>query len=405
MPSKEVIDSRYKNPDNDLRGPYYVTDLTSPLDRPNLRYEWHGKSPPEGRSWRFNRERLDELEREGRIFFPPVGLPRLKRYLAEASEELWELLTSLSKEDSDTEISFVQKAFPRLLRTLDYAENETFYEYGRGRLRADVVLSRSIEEKPWVIVEAKGRKAKNVADWAYQLRRYLAEFDCEKGFVLSPELIILVVGENTEFIDLKKLTPAKAAEILGLFDRNAQGEALPRSDGRRSRLADLIESVESAETNDAKGRSLEILARFLFDDIAPLKSKYGNLKTRSSEIDLVVEYDRSKGHLPLFEELGRFSLIECKNWNKPVGVGPVRDFIGKLQKCNIKLGIIFSKSGFTGVDAGLDAVREIQSVFDRNGIFVLTFSLDDVRSISDGQAFIEALDRKADILRFDAQSL
>jgi len=134
-----------------------------------------------------------------------------------------------------------------------------------------------------------------------------------------------------------------------------------------------------------------------------LKCKYYNLQTRSSEIDIVIEYDCSKGYIPLFEEQGRFSLIECKNWSKPVGVSPVRDFMGKLDKCKARLGVIFSKNGVTGVDAGADALREIQSRFDRDGVFVLVFFLEDIRNIEDGNAFVTALDRKADSLRFDAQ--
>jgi hypothetical protein len=65
--------------------------------------------------------------------------------------------------------------------------------------------------------------------------------------------------------------------------------------------------------------------------------------------------------------------------------------------------VIFSKNGVTGVDSGADALREIQSLFDRDGVFVLVFSLEDIRDIEDGDDFVTALDRKADSLRFDAQ--
>lgn len=115
----------------------------------------------------------------------------------------------------------------------------------------------------------------------------------------------------------------------------------------------------------------------------------------------MIEYDHSKGELPLFEELGRYCLIECKNWSKPVGVGSVRDFMGKLDKCKIKLGIIFSKNGVTGVNSGADALREIQSRFDRDGLYILVFSLDEIKEIKDGMSFYKAIDSKADRLRFD----
>jgi len=81
-PTKPV-DVRYKNPDNDPLGPYVLSEVTSPFDRPSLRYEWHGQLPPAGRCWRYSAERAQALEAEGRISFSPTGRPRLKRYLSE----------------------------------------------------------------------------------------------------------------------------------------------------------------------------------------------------------------------------------------------------------------------------------------------------------------------------------
>ncbi|CAB3694936.1 hypothetical protein R8871_03240 [Paraburkholderia graminis C4D1M] len=88
MNSKESVpDTQHKNPDNDPRGPYVLSDVTSSFDRPTLQYEWHGHLPPQGRSWRFTRERAVALEADGRIAFSGGGLPRLKRYLSEAASK------------------------------------------------------------------------------------------------------------------------------------------------------------------------------------------------------------------------------------------------------------------------------------------------------------------------------
>lgn len=85
IPHKDSIAGRFKNPDNDPRGPYVLADVTSPFDRPSLRYEWHGHLPPEGRSWRFTEETARALLADGRIVFSAKGQPRLKRYLSEVS--------------------------------------------------------------------------------------------------------------------------------------------------------------------------------------------------------------------------------------------------------------------------------------------------------------------------------
>lgn len=77
--------------------------------------------------------------------------------------------------------------------------------------------------------------------------------------------------------------------------------------------------------------------------------------------------------------------------------------MGKLDKCKTRIGVIFARNGVTGVDSGEDALREIQSRFDRDAMFVVVFSLEELRSINDGRDFVAALDRKADTLRFDAE--
>lgn len=43
----------------------------------------------------------------------------------------------------------------------------------------------------------------------------------------------------------------------------------------------------------------------LVNSVRSLRCKYKNLSTRPSEIDLAVEYLRSKREIPRFEELGR----------------------------------------------------------------------------------------------------
>ncbi|SFQ16861.1 restriction endonuclease [Variovorax sp. 770b2] len=394
---------KYKNPDNDPKGPYLLSDTTLLGNRPLLQYEWNGVLPPPGRFWRFTQEKAKALEADGRIIFSPSGRPQQKRYLNESGKQLRDLLRDLPNRSFETEADFAREIIPRLTQILDYGEQETFYEYGGSRMRADIALADSIESKPWVVIELKNRKPKNIGDWIFQVRRYLNAFDCHMGVVFSPDILILVSEKKEWRFDLQALSSEQANEIVYVLERNLQTPSPPSKVSVHLALVDLIETVEKAETNEKKGKSLENLARFLLENTPSLRCKYQNLQTRSSEIDLVIEYDPLKGTIPLFDEIGRYCLVECKNWSKPVGVGPVRDFMGKLDKCKVKLGIIFSKNGVTGVDSGADALREIQSRFDRDGLFLIVFSLDDLRDIRGGTEFKAALDRKADSLRFDTQ--
>lgn len=80
----EEYNARFKYDDGDGRGPYRLAPLDSPNPRPNLTYEYKGYSPP-AKGWRVDRELMEKLDREGRIWFPKKKTGRLakKHYDAE----------------------------------------------------------------------------------------------------------------------------------------------------------------------------------------------------------------------------------------------------------------------------------------------------------------------------------
>ncbi len=90
LPRSSDMDARYKNPDNDPRGPWKSGDLS--VKRVTLKdiYEIITPSgrkvmPPNGRSWAMNEKKFFELLKDNRIWFGPTGsnVPSLKRFLSE----------------------------------------------------------------------------------------------------------------------------------------------------------------------------------------------------------------------------------------------------------------------------------------------------------------------------------
>lgn len=90
LPRSAEMDKRYKNPDDDPRGPWTATDLTRAEHRD--RDYWglvtpSGRTvyPAKGRSWSRPKENIEKLKEEGRLWFGAKGnnLPRLKKYLYE----------------------------------------------------------------------------------------------------------------------------------------------------------------------------------------------------------------------------------------------------------------------------------------------------------------------------------
>jgi adenine-specific DNA-methyltransferase len=95
LPRSESMDARYKNPDNDPRGPW-ASD--NPLRREYREYAYYeivtpsGRTvlPPPGTSWRFNKEEVPQLMAENRLWFGKdgKGVPRIKRFLSEVKSGL-----------------------------------------------------------------------------------------------------------------------------------------------------------------------------------------------------------------------------------------------------------------------------------------------------------------------------
>lgn len=93
LPRTPAMDARYKNPDEDPRGPWMSDNLSvktysAACDYPITTPSGRVVHPPAGACWRFNRQKLDELIRDDRIFWGRNGnnVPRLKRFLSEVQD-------------------------------------------------------------------------------------------------------------------------------------------------------------------------------------------------------------------------------------------------------------------------------------------------------------------------------
>ncbi len=98
LPRTEEQNARYSNPDNDPRGEWasdnYVSNKSKD-ERPTLWYSIrHPRTgdavwPEEHAVWRYSKEKHQEMEREGRLYWGPdqsYRKPRLKRYLKEVQQ-------------------------------------------------------------------------------------------------------------------------------------------------------------------------------------------------------------------------------------------------------------------------------------------------------------------------------
>ncbi len=122
LPRTEIADARYKNPDNDPRGPWTSGDCTTSLTggQRGAQYARTGISeniyeistpsgrrimPPRGTCWRFSQNRFEELVRDNRIWFGISGknVPRYKRFLSEVQEGIVGMTIWLRSEVGDNQ--------------------------------------------------------------------------------------------------------------------------------------------------------------------------------------------------------------------------------------------------------------------------------------------------------------
>lgn len=164
--------SRYKNPDNDPNGPWVAADLSangkggrlslstvfpihSPIDNKNY-------YPPEGKSWLYNKEKIDNFIQEGRISFRSTGAPFLKRYLSEVrngvtmptilldsgnSQVSAKELDSLMKKKSLLEFPKPTKLLKQLIQVANVDKSISVLDFfGGSGTTADAVMQLNAED-------------------------------------------------------------------------------------------------------------------------------------------------------------------------------------------------------------------------------------------------------------------
>lgn len=97
LPYNEEAKSRFKNPDNDPRGPWQSISLNVQAGHAT-KSQYHEivapngikHNPPSGRCWMYTSQRVQELIADNRIWFgrEGAGVPRLKRFLCEMNNGL-----------------------------------------------------------------------------------------------------------------------------------------------------------------------------------------------------------------------------------------------------------------------------------------------------------------------------
>ena len=131
LPRTAEMEARYSNPDNDKRGPWTSGDLsarnyygegTYAVTCPSGRVI---NGPPPGTYWRVSKEKFNEMDQDGRIWWGADGgnMPRLKRFLSEVKDgrvpqTLW----------TYEAVGHTQEAKKELIATVNFPNSDVVFD-------------------------------------------------------------------------------------------------------------------------------------------------------------------------------------------------------------------------------------------------------------------------------------
>ena len=126
--TEDYIKERYTYKELDGRI-YKLGDLSNPANRPTLKYEYRGYAPPE-KGWAVSRERMEQMDREGRLYFPNDKTKRLmrKQFLDEWKgkpvQNLWDDVFPVNSQAKEKVDYPTQKPESLLERIIKASSNE-----------------------------------------------------------------------------------------------------------------------------------------------------------------------------------------------------------------------------------------------------------------------------------------
>ena len=273
LPRTEEMLARYKNPDNDPRGVWLLSDLdarnfyskgTYPITTPSGRVI---QGPPTGRYWSVSEEKFKELDADGRIWWGPDGSadPNVKRFLSEVKDgvvpqTLWpwkqvgstrhsktELVQIFS--DSEADIFVTPKPTSLLERVIELGavENSVILDSFAGSgTTAHAVLKANAKDngtRKFILVEGEAYADTLTAERVRRAIKGYAWSGTQRETLLEEKITFTQFKKADEW--LAKIEALKAKEGFAEGDLADQGTAkLKRFDKINVKIEDGLLRVE-----------------------------------------------------------------------------------------------------------------------------------------------------------------
>jgi hypothetical protein len=168
---------------------------------------------------------------------------------------------------------------------------------------------------------------------------------------------------------------------------------MPAYDPERLRTL-LVQVDDAAATTQEKGKALEDITEYLFALIPGVRATARDAlnEFHSEEIDIGFWNDERSDGLRQFP--AQF-LVECKNWQSPVGSLGVCWFLVKLERRSLKFGVLVALKGISGgASPDLKAAHEIAAYFLTKGIQLIVLTRNEIGRLKSTEELVNLLKEK-----------
>lgn len=148
----------------------------------------------------------------------------------------------------------------------------------------------------------------------------------------------------------------------------------------------------TAASTAERGSSLEDFVAYCFSAFPGLTLIGQDMRMGSQELDLVFWNDQVADY---FRSAGPEIIVECKNWDAPVGSAEVAWFLEKMRQRHVTHGFLVTRNGVTGeFRDGRDGALDTLYLALRDGARPVVVTLDDLLLVSDPAALLTVFKNK-----------
>jgi len=217
---------------------YKLGDLSNPAYRPTLKYEYKGFPPPE-KGWAVSLQRMEQMDREGRLHFPADKSKRLmrKQYLDEwkgkAVQGLWDDIFPVNSQAKEKVYYPTQKPEALLERIIKASSNE-------GDLIADPFGGSGTLA---AVAEKLGRK------WiSCDLGKFAIHTTRKR--LIGVQRQLKAEGKDYRAFEILNLGKYERQHYIGVNPNLREAEQQKQLEGKESAFVDLILKAYRAEKTD-----------------------------------------------------------------------------------------------------------------------------------------------------------